>query len=686
MTASTAAHDPLKPTLPPKAARRPTTLAAHGSERVDDWFWLRERDNPEVLAYLEAENAYTANVTEPTAVLQSTLFEEIRSHVQEDDVSAPLPWGPWLYFSRTAEGSEYAIHERAARTEPDERNVFLDQNLLAAGHDFFALGDLSVSPDHATVAYTFEFDGAELYSLRFRDIATGKDHDDEIEGVYYSLGWASDSRTIFYTRPDDAMRPFQIWRHALATPAAEDVCVFQEDDERYDIGVSRSRSGAYIFIGAQSRVTSECWYIDAESPIDAPTCIEARREGIEYDVEHQGDRFVVWSNEDEKTNFEIFTTPTSAPGRNSWTSLVAYEPAVRIAHVSAFAGFLLSYERTNGLERLRIIHNDGRIGLIPMPDPVYTTWPSAMREFDTSTIRYEYSSLVRPRTLFEHDVMTGTSVVVKEQPVPNYDRTLYSTVREWATAADGTNVPISLVFRTDTPLDGTAALYLYGYGSYEASMDPTFDAGVLPMLDRGWVYAIGHPRGGGEMGRAWYEDGKMLHKMNTFTDFIACADHLVAAKYCDGKRIVARGGSAGGLLMGAITNLRPDRWLGIVAEVPFVDVVSTMSDASIPLTVNEWEEWGNPSIEVEYRAMMEYSPYDNLDPNAQYPRLLVTGGLNDPRVQYWEPAKYVAKLRAISPATDVLLKMEMGAGHRGPSGRYDAWRDEAFTLAWILTT
>ena len=671
---------------PPTVTQQPKVLTAHGHDRQDPWFWLRERDNPEVAKYLEAENAFTAAVMAPTASLQEELFEEIRSHVQEDDVSAPLPWGPWLYFSRTVEGAQYAIHERAPRDRPGERTTFLDQNVLADGHDFFALGDLSVSPDHSIVAYSFDYDGAELYSLRFRNITTGLDLDDEIEGAYYSLAWASDSRTIFYTRPDAAMRSYQVWRHALGTPSNEDVCVFQEDDERYDVGVGRTLSGEYILLGTQSRVTAECWYIPADAPFDAPRCIEPRIEGVEYDVDHQGDHFVIWTNESGKTNFEIFTTPTSSPGRSAWTSLVAYDPAVRIAHVSAFANFLLSYERTNGLERLRIIHPDGRTELVRMPDPVFTVWPSAMREYDTPTVRYEYSSLVRPRTLFDYHVADGVSTVVKEQPVPNFDRTLYTTTREWAVAADGAQVPISLVFRNDTTLDGTAPLYLYGYGSYEASMDPTFSAAVLPLLDRGWVYAIGHPRGGGEMGRGWYEDGKMLLKMNTFTDFIACADHLVAKKYCDGDRIVARGGSAGGLLMGAITNLRPDRWRGIVAEVPFVDVVSTMSDASIPLTVNEWEEWGNPAIETEYNAMMAYSPYDNLDPSATYPRLLVTGGLNDPRVQYWEPTKYVAKLRAISPRTDVLLKMDMGAGHRGPSGRYEAWRDEALVYAWMLTT
>ncbi len=677
---------------PPLAPRHPTTLSAHGEVRVDDWFWLRNRDEPDVRAYLEAENAYTATRMAGTQALRDQLFEELRAHVQETDVGAPIPWGPWSYFGRTTEGQQYARHCRIPRGsqpgEPGERgeHVVLDENDIARGHEYFSLGDLAMSPDHRIAAYTTDFDGSERYELRFRDVASGLDTFEVIADVYYSLAWSADSSTIFYTRPDEAMRPFEVWRHVLGTPVADDVCIFHEDDDRFDAWVHASRSGAYIFVGTQSRTTTEIAMLRADDVTAALQIVEPRRDGVEYGVDHRGDDLVVWSNADAKTNFELYLAPLATPGRAHWHTIVAHDPEVRLAHVSAFASFLVLYERTVGLERLRVRHDDGSLDEIALPDPVYSAWPGGTREFETTTIRYQYSSLVRPHSSYDYDVAARTSTLVKQQPVPGYAPDAYVAEREWAIADDGTRVPISLVHRRDTAIDGTAPLYLYGYGSYEASVDPTFDADVLPLLDRGWVYAIAHPRGGGELGRAWYEDGKLQHKMHTFTDFIACADHLVDKGYGDPERVVARGASAGGLLMGAITNLRPDRWCGVVAEVPFVDVLSTMSDATIPLTVNEWEEWGNPAIESEYRSMAAYSPYDNLAAGVRYPKLLVTGGLNDPRVQYWEPAKYVAKLRAISPETDVLLKMEMGAGHGGPSGRYDRWRDEAFVLAWMLTT
>ncbi len=694
---------------PPIAARRPVVLTAHGDDRADDWFWLRERDSPDVLEYLRAENAYTAARMAPHQALQNALYDELKGHVLETDTGAPIPWGPWSYFVRTTEGQQYATHCRVPRgvtpreagpqasggeaspsgREPQasggEEVLVLDENVVAHGHDYFRLGDLAISPDHRVAAYTVDFTGGERYELRFRDIASGADVDEVIPDVYYSLAWSADSSTIFYTRPDEAMRPFEVWRHTRGTPVADDARVFRDDDERFDVWVHRSRSGEYIFIGSDSRTTSEVLLIPADDVATEPRVVAPRVDGVEYGVDHRGQDLVIWSNVDGKTNFELFRAPVDTPGREHWVTQIPHDPEVRLAHASAFRDFVLLYERTRGLERLRVLHDDGNVGEIALPDPVYSVWPGGTREFDTDVIRYQYSSLVRPLSSFDYHVTAGRSVLVKPQPVPGYDHEQYVAAREWAVAGDGTAVPISIVHRRDTPIDGTAPLHVYGYGSYEASIDPTFDVDVLPLLDRGWVYAIAHPRGGGELGRAWYEDGKLAHKMHTFTDFIACADHLVAKGYGDGARVVARGASAGGLLMGAITNLRPDRWLGVVAEVPFVDVLSTMSDPTIPLTVNEWEEWGNPAIEAEYRAMRAYSPYDNLAAGVRYPRLLVTGGLNDPRVQYWEPAKYVAKLRAISPETDVLLKMEMGAGHGGPSGRYVRMRDEAFVLAWMLT-
>jgi oligopeptidase B len=555
----------------------------------------------------------------------------------------------------------------------------LDGNVLAGDSPYFRVGDAETSPDQQRLAYSVDFNGSERYELRVRDLATGADVD-TVPNVYYGVAWGDDT-TVFYTRTDDAMRPYQVWRHTVGAPAADDELVWEDDDERFDVWIYRSRSDAFVIFGSESRTTSEVWLVPTAEPRSAPRVVAARRDGVEYHVDHRGDDLLIWTNDEGATNFAAYAARLDDLARERWRVLVPHDPDVRLSQVVAFAGFTILYERTNGLERLRVLEADMTVDL---PDPVYSVWPGANREFDTPVFRYEYSSLVQPRSAYDFDVAAGTSTLVRRQPVPGYEPERYVAAREWATAADGTRVPISLVRRRDTPLDASAPLLLYGYGAYEYSIDPVFDVDVLPLLDRGWVYAIAHPRGGGELGRPWYDDGHLRNKINTFTDFIACADQLVDAGLVDGDRVAARGASAGGLLMGGVTVLAPERWWKIVAEVPFVDVLSTMSDASIPLTVNEWEEWGNPADAGDYAAMRAYSPYDNILAGVRYPAMLVTGGLNDPRVQYWEPAKFVAKLRAVSPHTPVLLKMEMGAGHGGPSGRYDAWRDEAFVLAFLL--
>ncbi len=673
---------------PPRAPRRPVELVAHGDVRVDDFFWLRERDDPAVVEYLTAENAHTTAATAGAAATREALFEELRSHVLETDMSAPTPWGPWAYYARTVEGQQYAIHCRRPRdaagpasdfTDGNE-TVLLDGNELAGDAEYFNIGDVAVSPDQNLIAYTVDFAGSERYELRVRDVASGADID-SVTDVYYGLAWSADNRTLFYVRPDEAMRPFQVWRHALGAPASDDVLVWQEDDERFDVWLHSTRSTEYIVFGADSRTTSEAYLVPTGDPASAPRVVVPRRDGVEYHVDHRGDDLLIWSNEDAATNFALFSAPVTDPSRSTWRTLLAHDPDVRIAQALAFAEFIVVYERADGLERLRVLPSGA---VIALPDPVYSVWPSANREYNATTFRYEYSSPVQPRSVYDFDVATGTSTLVRRQPVPAYDPGEYIAEREWATARDGVRVPISIVRKRTTAVDGRAPLLLYGYGAYEASMDPIFDADVLPLLDRGWVYAIAHPRGGGELGRGWWDDGHLAAKMNTFTDFISCADHLAARGYADGARIAARGGSAGGLLMGAVTMLAPQRWWRVVAEVPFVDVLSTMSDPTIPLTIIEWEEWGNPADPDDYAAMRAYSPYDNVQQGVRYPDLLVTGGLNDPRVQYWEPAKLVAKLRVLSPDTRVLLKMEMGAGHHGASGRYDAWRDEAFVLAFLI--
>lgn len=685
--------------VPPDAPRRPHVLRAHGDERVDDWYWLRDRDDPAVIAYLEAENEYTEEALEHTEALQKELYAEIVNRVLETDVSAAAHRGPWDYFVRTYEGSQYAVHgrrPRGAAVDVDEQ-ILLDENALAAGADYFSLGGAAVSPDQRLLAYEVDFTGGERHELRIRDLETGADLDDRIPDTYYGLAWANDNRTLFYVRPDDAVRPHQVLRHTLGTPTSDDVVVFHDDDEYFFVNVERTLTGAFILLASDSKTTSEVWYIDADSPGDEPRLIARREPGIEYTVTHHtapaapegpGDRFVVLTNADGASNFKLQVTPVETPDRSHWTDLVPHSPEIRLEYVDAFARHLVLSERTNGLERLRVLDlgDPDRSHTIEMPDPVYSVWSGANMEFDTTTLRYDYTSLVNPVSSYDYDLVTRATALVKQQEVlGGYDPSAYTSARLWATAGDGTRIPISVVHRNDVALDGNAPALVYGYGSYEVSIEPSFSSVRLSLLDRGFVYAIAHIRGGGEMGRAWYEDGRLEHKANTFTDFIASAEALIDAGYTRADRLAARGASAGGLLMGAISNLRPDLFRVVVAQVPFVDAVTTMLDGSLPLTITEWEEWGNPVEDPEIYALMKsYSPYDNIEAK-DYPALLVTGGLNDPRVQYWEPAKWVAKLRATKTGdSTLLLKTEMGAGHGGPSGRYDAWRDEALVLAFVL--
>ncbi len=678
---------------PPTVAARPVELTLHDDTRIDPWFWLRHRDDPDVIGYLEAENAYTSAALDHTKRLQDELFDEIKARVQETDVSAPVRFGPWDYFVRTFEGRQYAQHgRRPAGVAPgDGEVVLLDENVLAGDSPYFALGGFAIAPSHDVFAYSTDYSGGERHTLRFRDARTGEDLPDEVEDVYYGLAWCDDSRTILYVRPDDTVRPFQIWRHTLGTDPATDALVHQEDDERFFIGVSRSRSGRYLFIASDSKITSEVHFLPSDDPTATPRVVEARTVGMEYAVEHHvdaehGDRFFVLTNADDASDFKIMETPVATPGRDHWVDVVPHRSGTRVHDFDAFAAHLLVSERGGGLEQLRVRElGTGDEHVIEMPETVHTVWAGENPEYDSSVLRYGYTSLVRPTSAFDYDLATRSSTLVKETPVlGGYDADRFTSARLWATAPDNTLVPLSVVHRKDVPLDGTAPALLYGYGSYEYPVDPTFSSIRLSLLERGFVFAIAHIRGGGELGRHWYEDGKLLHKRNTFSDFIACAEHLIAEGYTSSDRLGARGGSAGGLLMGATMVQRPDLFRAVVAEVPFVDVVTTMLDPSIPLTVTEWEEWGNPNEADFYRYMKSYSPYDNVTAT-EYPALFVTAGLNDPRVAYWEPAKFVAKLRATKTDDRLLvLKTEMGAGHGGPSGRYDAWRDEALVLAFLL--
>ena len=677
---------------PPVARRVPHVHEAHGDRRPDDYHWLRDRDDPQVTAYLDAENTYADAVMEPLRPLQEKLYAEIVSRIQETDLSVPVPYGPFLYYSRSVEGLQYPIHCRRAAT-PDgaedgsPEQILIDENVLAEGEEYCALGAAEVSPDHRLLAWSLDTEGDEDHVLRIRDLDTGRDHPEEIPDTSYGVAWASDNLTVFYTTLDESRRPWRVWRHRLGTDPAEDALVHQEDDDRFFCGVERTRSGGFLVIDLRSAVTSETLVLRADDPEGEFTVVEPRRQGVEYGLDHHGDRFFILSN-DGAPNFRLVEAPVDDPRPENWRELLPHSPHVKLEGIAAFAGHLVVLERAEAVRRLRVIDLDsGDQHVIEQPEAVCRVgMPEEDNpEFDRSTLRYTYTSLVTPQSIFDYDLDSRERTLLKQEPVlGGYDPGLYETQRLWATAPDGTRVPISLVARKGTPTDGSAPCVLYGYGSYEASSDPRFSSLRLSLLERGFVWAIGHIRGGGEMGRAWYEAGKLHHKANTFGDFIACAEHLVDAGWTSAERLAILGGSAGGLLVGAVLNLRPDLFRAAIAEVPFVDVVSTISDPTLPLSVIEWEEWGNPADPEFYATMKSYSPYDNVRA-ARYPDLFVTAGLNDPRVSYWEPAKWVAKLRATAePGSRLVLRTEMGAGHGGPSGRYDAWRKEAEIFAFLL--
>ncbi|MDQ1497940.1 MAG: oligopeptidase [Actinomycetota bacterium] len=672
---------------PPLAKRVPYVHEAHGDRRPDDYQWLRDRDDPDVTAYLEAENAYADALMEPLRPLQEKLYAEIVSRIQETDLSVPVPHGPFLYYSRSVEGLQYPIHCRRTPDEGSPEQVLIDENVLAEGQEYCALGAFEVSPDHRLLAWSLDTEGDEDHVLRIRDMETGEDHPEAIPGTSYGVAWASDNRTVFYTTLDESRRPWQVWRHHLGTDPADDVIVHQEDDDRFFCSVERTRSGGFIVIDLRSAVTSETRLLRADDPDGAFTVLQERRQDVEYGLDHHGDRFFIMSNEDAP-NFRLVEAPVSDPSPANWRELIPHSADVKLEGIAAFAGHLVVLERAEAVRRLRVIDlADGGHHLIEQPEAVSRVgMPEEDNpEFDRRTLRYTYTSLVTPQSIFDYGLDTRERTLLKQEPVlGGYDPTQYETQRLWASAPDGTRVPISLVAKKGTPTDGSAPCVLYGYGSYEASSDPRFSSLRLSLLDRGFVWAIGHIRGGGEMGRAWYEAGKLAQKMNTFTDFIACAEHLVDTGWTSPDRLAILGGSAGGLLVGAAVNLRPDLFRAAIAEVPFVDVVSTISDPTLPLSVIEWEEWGNPADPGFYATMKSYSPYDNVRP-VRYPDLFVTAGLNDPRVSYWEPAKWVAKLRTTAePGGRILLRTEMGAGHGGPSGRYDAWRKEAEIFAFLL--
>ena len=670
---------------PPFAARRPRVLEAHGDRRVDPYYWLREKDNPQVIAYLEAENSYTDAVMAPTLLLQDKLYHEIVGRIQETDTSAPTFYkGSWTY-TRTVEGLDYEIYCQRRGSMDAPEDVLLEGNDLAKGHEYFDLGYIERSPDENLLAYAVDFDGSEQHELRFRDLSTGTDLDDVIRGVYYGSAWAADSTTFFYVRPDAAMRPYQVWRHALGTPIDEDALVLQEDDEHFELGVELTKSERYVVFSSTSQVTSECRVLPSDDPRAEPKLVELRRHAIEYSIDHQDDRFLILTN-DGALNFRLMAAPVSSPGREAWTELVPERPGVRLNFTDVHINHVVLGERSEGLQRLEVLDcTTGGLHLVDQPDAAYTAFPGSDPNYESSVMRFFYTSLTAPFSAVDYDMRTRVRTLVKEQPVRGgYDRADYVTERLWAVARDGVRVPVSIVYRRGLVRDGSNPTLLNGYGAYELSSDPMFDPVRLSMLDRGFVFAIAHVRGGGEMGRGWYEDGKFLHKTNTFSDFIAGAEHLIELGLTNPGRLAIRGRSAGGLLVGAVVNMRPDLFACAVAQVPFVDALTTMLDQKLPMTVSEFDEWGNPANADFYHYMKTYSPYDNVHAS-EYPALLVTAGLNDPRVSYWEPAKWVAKLRSLAQGDRaLLLKTEMGSGHSGPSGRYESWREEAFIAAFVL--
>ena len=692
---------PVTEAEPPTAKQVPTQRTYHGDTVIDEYAWLAAKDDPDTIAYLTAENAYTEAATAGLAGLRDQVFAEIKARTQESDLSVPVRKGGWWHYSRTVEGQQYAVYCRR-EVRPGEvippnsadgrplngEEVLLDGNELAAGHDFFDIGTFRPSPDQRWLAYSTDFTGNERFTLRVKDLATGALLPDEIPDTYAGCAWSLDGSTLFYVTVDAAWRPYRVWRHQIGTPASQDTIVFEEADERFHVYVSLTRSEGYLLIRSASELTSEVWLLDAAAPDGEFTVVAPRRQDVDYDVGHAGDRLLILHN-DGAENFEIATAPLTAPA--DWTPLVPHRADTRLLGFDEFADYTVVHFRRDGLTGLRVLRRDGEYE-IAFGEPVYRVGPGPNPEFQATRYRLSYTSLVTPGSVYDCDMATGELTLLKRQPVlPSpagvpYRPEDYEEYREWAVADDGTRVPISLVCRKGTPRDGSAPCLLYGYGSYELSRDPSFSIPVLSLLDRGFVYAIAHIRGGGEMGRAWYTNGKLLHKKNTFTDFIACARHLVREHWTSADRLIARGGSAGGLLMGAVANMAPEAFAGIVANVPFVDALNSILDPSLPLTVTEWEEWGDPLHDPQFYAYMKsYSPYENVTGQA-YPPIFALGGLNDTRVKYHEPAKWVARLRATAKGGPFLLKIEMEAGHGGRSGRYDAWLEEALVLAWIITT
>ena len=675
---------------PPLAEAKHTENSLHGHTLVDDYAWLRDKESQETLAYLTAENDYTAAVMEPTKGLQETLYREMLSHIKETDVSVPYREGDYWYYTRTEEGQQYPIYCRKKNSLEAPESIILDVNQLAKGESFMSLGGLAVSDDGNLLAYSVDNKGFRQYTLQVKDLRTGELLPERVERTG-SIVWATDNKTLFYTVEDEEQkRQHQLFRHVLGAPHSGDVLVYEETDERFNIGAGRTRDRKYIVLESASHTTTEERFVLSATPDADFTLIAPRRDNIEYYIDHRDGLFFIRTNDQGRT-FRLVTAPVSHPGIENWTELIEHRPDVMLEEVDLFQGFYVACERQNGLEHLRIVRFTGD-GLatqsaqeIAFPEPAYSAHPHVNRIFDATTYRYAYQSLATPSSVYEYDVSSGESKLLKQLEVPGgFDRTLYASERLFATAADGAQVPVSLIYRKDSFKRGINPLYVYGYGSYGYSLPIGFNSNRLSLLDRGFVLAYAHIRGGGDMGKPWHDAGRLMLKRHTFTDFIAVVKHLLTEGYGDPQRVAIEGGSAGGLLMGAVANLRPDLFRAVVSHVPFVDVMNTMLDASLPLTVPEYEEWGNPNEKDAFEYMLSYSPYDNLAAK-DYPAMLVKTSLYDSQVMYWEPAKYVAKLRTLkTDGNSLLLHTNMTAGHGGASGRYDYLKEIAMDYAFLL--
>lgn len=670
----------------PTAKKIEKKLEMHGDIRIDNYYWLNDREDPEVIKYLEDENAYTKSQLKDTEAFQKSLFEEMKGRIKEDDESVPYKYNGYWYTTRYEKGGEYPIHSRRKETLSNKEEILFDVNIMAKGHSYYNLNGLNISENNQLAAFGEDTVSRRIYTIRIKDLKTGKILSDKLENTTGGSVWAADNKTLFYTRKDQTLRAYQIWKHILGTPQSEDKLIFEEKDDTFGTFVYKSKSKKYIIIGSGSTVSNEYRFIPSDRPDAEWTILQPRERDLEYSIEHYGNNFYILTNKDKATNFKLMKTPVSNPGKANWVDVIPHRADVYLEGFEIFKDFLVLEERTNGLIQMNIRSWDGKTNYnLPFKEEVFTAYTSTNLDFDTDILRYGYTSMTTPNSTIDFNMKTKSSEVKKEQPVlGDFNKENYVTKRIWVTARDGKKIPVSIVHRKDLKPNADTPLLLYAYGSYGATMDAYFSSTRLSLLDRGFAYAIAHIRGGQELGRPWYEDGKMLTKKNTFNDFVDVSKYLIEEKYTSPQHLYAMGGSAGGLLMGAIINQAPELYNGVVAQVPFVDVVTTMLDDSIPLTTGEYDEWGNPNDKVYYDYMKSYSPYDNIE-KKNYPNMLVTTGLHDSQVQYWEPAKWVAKLREMKTDNNLLLlETNMEAGHGGASGRFEALKEVALEYAFIF--